>query len=176
MHSDLKCVPWWKNFAEIIPCLESFKFVVNLLIEKLLKFYWKLIFQLTYWKIAEIEPKFLWTSVETFQKLFLKFLWNFTKILLKINFSTKIAEIKLNFFLKCCSKTRINFNKIFPSEILKLIILPNDLNINKSIVNLSRFRLFIMLYMLVLMWNIKCHKKKSSDVYIGKIYKNYIRL
>ena len=117
MHSDLKCVPWWKNFAEIIPCLESFKFVVNLLIEKLLKFYWKLIFQLTYWKIAEIEPKFLWTSVETFQKLFLKFLWNFTKILLKINFSTKIAEIKLNFFLKCCSKTRINFNKIFPLEL-----------------------------------------------------------
>jgi len=51
------------------------------IVENLLKFYWKWIFQLTYWKIVETELKLL--------KFLWNFYWNFSEILLKINFSTK---------------------------------------------------------------------------------------
>jgi len=76
--------------------------------ENLLKLQWRIwIFQLTYWKITEIQPKFL---------------WNLSEILSKMNFSTKIAEIKLKFcwnaeiLLKSILKHGYNFSNIFPQR------------------------------------------------------------
>ena len=78
----LDWISTWSAFPGKKISLELFyvwNILAKFLIEKLMKFHWKLIFQLTYWKIVEIELKFLWTSVATFRKLFLKFLWNFVK-------------------------------------------------------------------------------------------------